>query len=381
MNIIDRYLLKSLLVPFAVCFTAFYMFWVIYDMFSTLPDMLKHGAPLLYAVELYITQLPRIAQIILPICYFFAVLYVLVGLSNNQELVALQSGGRSLARISVPFFLLSFLVAGAQLMLFVRWTPEAAQRKEEVEARISGREHRAQTFRAVVYKNPKTGTMWYVQEVAPSEGVVRQAEILVTDELGRDKTKYFVARGNYRDGYWDLAGIRKVEFDRDGTAAAPEDVAQLDAFFLTEPPGQLVSVQRRSREIPWGELVDFIHAPYRPPPIRMAPYMTEHYYRMAYPFFSPVLCLFAFGMGITTNRQNKAASAFRCLGVMLALLVWLNLSLALGDGMRISAFLAGWNTVLMFGAAGLAMFAHRVGWWWELMHYSVSQKFPEIAQV
>jgi lipopolysaccharide export system permease protein len=381
MKLMDRSLLAALLKPFLFCLVAFYFLFIIVDLFGTLDEVIRNKANLLLVLKYYLVPAPFIFQLVVPAAFFLSVLYVLVEWSGSRELVALQVGGVSLGRISIPFFLLSLGVMGVQYGLFYGLSPKANEKRQTIEDQIDGRGGRAQIFQRVVYKNPTTGALWFIQEIDITARTLKQAEVLLSDELGRDRLKIFAARGTFKpEGYWDFGGVRRVDFGRDGVAKPPQDLAQLDVDFLNESPEQLVAVLRPAGGMSWPELSAFIHAPYQPAPSRMAPYWTEHQYRLAYPWLNPVLCLFAFALGITHDRQSKAASVFNCMLLLAFLLAWMQLSLALGNGKRLSPWVAAWNPIVLFGLAGLALFAEKTGWLWNLRHY-IQQSRPQAVAV
>lgn len=375
MKLIDRYLMGMLLSSFGFCLVAFYFLFILVDLFDSLGDVIKNKMGWWLLVQYYSIPVPYIFQLIVPAAFFLAVVYVLVKWSSTRELVALHAAGVSPHRLAVPVLLAGLVVMVVQYGLFFHLSPQAGQRRQAMEDRIEQRTGRGEVFLAVVYKNPTSGALWFAQEVNLKERTLKQAEILLVDDLGRDRMKIFAARGRYTEqGFWDFAGVRRVDFSRDGTAAVPRDMAQMDAPFLNESPEQLVAVLRPAAEMSWPELSAFIHAPYQSVPSRMAPYWTEHYHRLAYPWLVPVLVLFAFALAVVHDRRSKVGVVFRCMLVLAGLLVWMQVSLALGNGKRISPWLAAWSPVLFFGAAGLWLFAEKTGWLWNLRHYVAQGK-------
>jgi|GEM_PF-601158 len=365
MKILDRYLLLSLLTPLLFCLGAFFCLWIIFDLFDIVGDLVKQKASLWFILQYYGVQMPKIAQIILPPSFFFSCVYVLAYMSARRELVATMAAGVSLARIAVPFFIMSLVVACVQYALYFDLTPNAKKRVDALEKQLSNKEGTAEIYRGVVFKNPVNGTMWYVSEINITERTFQQAEILSIDELGRDKEKLFVASGKFKGDYWDLFNIRKVVFDPQGLAKKPVDMTQLDALYLNESPEDMIATLRPPEQYPWLELYHFTHAKFRPSPNRMAPYHMEYHYRMAYPLICPVLCLFAFAFAISFNHSARNSSLMACLLVLFGLLVFVNISVALGNSKRLSPAFAAWSTIIFFGSAGLWLFANKVGWFWD----------------
>jgi lipopolysaccharide export system permease protein len=368
MKLIDRYLLLSLIQPLLFCLLAFYSLFIVIDLFDTLPDIIKKQAGFGSLVQFYIIPAPVIFQEIIPAAYYLSVISVLLAWSSSRELTSVQSAGTGLARLSIPFFLVSLLIMGVQYGLFYRLSPQSGAMRQALEDKLENRPGVSDLFRGVVYKNPTTGALWFAQEIDLAAQTVKQAEILVPDDMGRDRVKYFAARGEYKNGFWDLAGVRKVEFNRDGSSLPPQDMAQMDATLLNESPQQLVAVMRPSSGMSWPELMEFMRLAHLGG-AKMAPYQTEHYSRLAYPFLCPVLCCFAFGLAISNDRRSKATTVFQCLMVLVFLILFLEFFKALGSGKRLSPVLAAWSPIVIFGAAGLYLFSEKVGWIWNLRHF------------
>ncbi|MDD5261099.1 MAG: LptF/LptG family permease [Methylacidiphilales bacterium] len=369
MKIIDRYLVVTLVLPFLFCCASLYFVFVVIDLFDNVSDLVHAHSSLWNLVLIYLVLIPQVAPVILPFAFFLSCVYVLSNLSAHKELVAMMSAGLSLARLSIPFFLLALVVSFIQYLLLLDLSPTAESRREVLIANLQQQGKSPNVFKSIIYKNPQTGTMWYIHEIDIANGTLKQAEIVLPDELGRDKVKYFVAQGQYRGHYWDFVGIRKVEFKIDGNSLPPVDLSRLDAYDLTEPPEQMVADLKPPEESTWPDLYRFINARYQPPANRMAPYKTEHYNRTAYPLLAPVLCLFAFALSIVHDRKSRTGAVFNCIVVLIVVFIFQKVSIGLGNGTRLSPFMAGWSPILVFGAAGLAMFAAKVGWTWEAVSF------------
>ncbi|MDR1192465.1 MAG: LptF/LptG family permease [Verrucomicrobiales bacterium] len=378
MKIIDRYLLTHLLLPFLFCLASLFCIFVIIDLFGSMDDFLKAHTPLLAVAHIYAVMFGQVAPLLIPFAFFLACVYLLGNLSAHKELVALMSAGVSLSRLVVPFFLIALCLAGVEYYLYLDLAPTAATRRAALTQEWSKKNKPTRVFTGVVYKNPRTGVMWYIQHLDTASGAITQAEINLPDDRGGDREKFFVARGNYRNGYWDLVGIRQMTFSS-GAAEPPHNLGQLDATFLTESPCDLAATLLRPDGYPWRDLHRFITAPYQPSPPRMAPYKTEYFRRLADPLLAPLLCLFAFAAGIVHDRKNRASAMVNCMLILVSLFIVTEICNKLGNRSRITPELAGWFPVLTYGGIALALFIYRVGIWWEFVYLLKSNLWPRKA--
>jgi lipopolysaccharide export system permease protein len=366
MKIVFRYLTSALLKPLIFCVLSFFLLWIIHDLFDILGDLMQRKPELSLMIRYYLVQIPKISQQVLPVSYFFAVLYVLTNFSASRELIALQAAGISLTRISVPFYVLGAIIAITQYFLYIDLAPNARKSSDAIRDVIEGRPPSEDTFSTVVYHNPETFTTWYLESVDLKNKSFSQGEILISDPGGRDRIKYFAAAGTFKNGLWNLARVRKVEFIP-GEAASPAiDIDYMDAPFLKETPAELVAAMRTPQELPWPELHQFINTRNPHAAIRMAPFRTEYYFRILYPLISTVLCAFAFSLGITIARQARRAALFWCLLVLFGMLIFMKLSVAFGNGNILPPMVAAGSGIFLFGLVGLYLFAWKVGWLWDL---------------
>ncbi len=325
-------------------------------------------------LKFYAVQIPDVAQLILPVSYFFSLLYVLGNLSHNRELVGFQSGGISLFRVTILGLVLGLAVSAVQYFLFWDWSPRAAQRQRDTLNEIRGAATQSNVFREVIYKSSDGGMMWYSQSLdVPSRRAV-QVELLLP-EVGtqRDSRKIYAAQAIYRDTMWEMVRCRQITF-REGQPPLVEDFDTLVVPEFRSTPHQIVAALRVPIQMRWLDLKEFIFRSPHPSETRMAPFITQYYYRMAYPLLAPILFGFAVALGISNARGNRAAPLFRCLVVLFALLIWLNFSIALGNGNRIPAWLAASNPIALFGIVALFLFAEKVGWVWILQHALMPQR-------
>jgi LPS export ABC transporter permease LptG len=368
MRILTRHITKTLLSAFVFTCTALLFLWLIYDLFDSLTDLIKAKASLPFIVRFYALQLPKIAQLILPVAFLAASLFALTTLSQHREIVAMEAAGINLLRIGLPVILLGLAVSILQYTLFFELSPKAEERRESMQEELGGTQKSDEIYYGIVFRDPVTMTMWYLEEFNVDTGKFLHGEIIVPRPEGGDAYKVFAESG-YFDGHsWHFETVRKVDYRTDGNALEPMDFETLNLPELTTTPKELVSVLRLPETLSWPELEEFINSTYRSSPARMAPYDTEYHYRMAYPLMPPILALFALALGTGHTRKNVAASVFNCIFILLAFQIWFNLSLALGNGKRLPPSFAAWNTVIIFGCIGLWLFARRSGLGWSLRY-------------
>ena len=96
MRLLDRYLLRELLVPLGYCLSGFLIFWLAFDLFSEmgqLQDQKLRGGDIL---QYYLARVPEFIVVVIPIALLLALLYTLTNHARHHELTAIRAAcGRS----------------------------------------------------------------------------------------------------------------------------------------------------------------------------------------------------------------------------------------------------------------------------------------------
>lgn len=111
MKLIDRYILRTFLLPLLVTTVAFHLFFIVYDLFDSFDMFVEAGASLKEVVTYYTFLLPPNFWIIMPIVLLLSVLFALYQLTRHSELTAMRASGISLYRLLVPYVAVGALVA------------------------------------------------------------------------------------------------------------------------------------------------------------------------------------------------------------------------------------------------------------------------------
>ena len=132
MRLLDRYLLRELLTPFGYCLGGFLIFWISFDLFNELHELLENKLRVGDIVEYYVVKSPEFIVEILPVALLLALLYTLTNLSRHHEITAIRAAGVSLWRLSVPYFGVGLAASTASFAMNEFWVPDSADRAEQI---------------------------------------------------------------------------------------------------------------------------------------------------------------------------------------------------------------------------------------------------------
>src|ERR1700704_1477006 len=127
MRLLDRYLLRELLIPLGYCLCGFLIFWVFSDLFTSLADFQKKKLLPWDIAEYYLVSTPEFLVVVLPVALLLALLYALTNHARHHEITAIRAAGVSLWRLCLPYFAVGFLAAIALFVLNEYCVPDGAE--------------------------------------------------------------------------------------------------------------------------------------------------------------------------------------------------------------------------------------------------------------
>src|SRR5258707_12820317 len=115
MRLLDRYLLRELLIPLAYCLCGFLIFWVFSDLFSQMAEFQRKKLVAHDIIAYYLVSTPEFLVVVVPIALLLALLYALTNHARHHEITAMRAAGISLWRICAPHLAVG---VAASLLLF-----------------------------------------------------------------------------------------------------------------------------------------------------------------------------------------------------------------------------------------------------------------------
>src|SRR6266536_5787126 len=117
MRLLDRYVIRNFLQAYLYCIAGFISIWLIFDISDNISTLLDERVGLFLAVQYYITQVPQVFIILLPVSLFLALLFSLGRMSRANEIVSMLTAGVSVPRVLLPLLAIGLLTTGATLAL------------------------------------------------------------------------------------------------------------------------------------------------------------------------------------------------------------------------------------------------------------------------
>jgi lipopolysaccharide export system permease protein len=366
MRLLDRYLLRELLIPLGFCLGGFLIFWVASDLLIQLDDFQAHKLRALDVAEYYLVKSPEFLAIVLPLALLLALLYALTNHARHHEISAMRAAGVSLWRLALPYFAVGLLGSAALFYLNEYCAPDSEEQAERILRRYeAGGEKQAERdlVRNLGFTNAREGRTWHIGTFnsRTSEMLDPQVSYALPDGSRR---WLFAARGLRTNDTWVFLDVNEYKDDphinsflvparRTNSLAMPR---------FTETPEQIrseINISRRmslrsarKADIPVPQIRDYLRLHPQLEPADAAWLRTKLHGRLAAPWTCLVVVLIAIPFGAASGRRNVffgvAGSVFICF----AYFVLLQLGLALGTGGFLPPWFAAWFPNLAFGLTG-----------------------------
>src|SRR5258707_3323171 len=132
MRLLDRYLLRELLIPLAYCLCGFLIFWVFSDLFSQMAEFQRKKLVAHDIIAYYLVSTPEFLVVVVPIALLLALLYALTNHARHHEITAIRAAGVSLWRLCLPYLAVGFVASLALFALNELWVPQSVAAAEQI---------------------------------------------------------------------------------------------------------------------------------------------------------------------------------------------------------------------------------------------------------
>lgn len=189
----DRYMLSQLMVVFGFFSLVLVGIYWINRAVKLFDRLIGDGQTAMVFAEFTALSLPSVIRIVLPIAGFAATLYVTNRLSNESELVVMQSTGFSPWRLVRPVVFFGLIVALMVAVLTTLLVPSSLKQLQLREAEIS-ENVTARLLTEGTFLHPSEGVTFYIREITP-EG--RMNDLFLSNRSNPDESVTYTAKAAY----------------------------------------------------------------------------------------------------------------------------------------------------------------------------------------
>lgn len=117
MKLLDRYLLGQFFRYLLLILCSLIAVYLLIDFFERMDNFMEAGKPFNLAGKYFLCKIPKIYDLMVPVCLLLAGVTTLGMLNRNHEFVALKAAGISVSRIVTPLLMGAIMVTGLNIVI------------------------------------------------------------------------------------------------------------------------------------------------------------------------------------------------------------------------------------------------------------------------
>lgn len=373
-TVLDRYVVRSFLTPFALCFLGLMTLFIFFDFTDNGKDLLEGKFGLRQILFFYLVQTPKFLVEIIDISLLLAVLYSLGRLSRHNEIISMVTAGISIPRILLPLFFIGLFAGVITMACNYQWAPEADRKKSDLiqmadDASAGRRASRSRTnAQRVAYMNREDHRFWFLQEVPidiSAQNKIKGVEVHELNEDGTPKRSIF-SKSAFWLGVdpprWIFYQARVIEHSKDPLQNYKQrDLAKMWEPGWRETPWRLLSESSKlpAQFLTVPQLASYLKSNHEFPEARLASYRTWWHDRLARPLRCLIVVLFAAPLGLVFSRRGLMGSVASTILLYFGMYFLTAIFLRLGETHKLPALMAAWSVNILFAAIGLLVLWQR----------------------
>jgi len=358
-RLLDRYVLREFVWPFVGCLAGFTVI-LLSGLLFELADLIlvkKVAWPVVLRMLAY--RLPGLVTVAMPVGALFGVTLALGRLERDGELTVIRGAGVPFWRVTIWLIAACLLVSGASYALGEYVVPWANHEYEKIVRQIIFNDPVPAVQERVFFKDAHDN-VFYVREVDTAQK--RLVDVMIYQLDGGAFPRLITARGGtFAANVWYLEDVVTREIGPDGFVER-EVRAETLAFPMREGSEAFFGNQRTTDEMSRRELAGHIEL-FARSGIDVRPFLVDYHMKLALPFASVVLSLFAAPLSLWGGRHGWVFGLGASVGLAFLYYSLMALFRSLGVNGVLPPLLAVWAGNIVFAALGVLLFvrADRAG--------------------
>lgn len=352
-RVLDRYVATEFLKIFVVASLGLPVLTILFKLTDNIDRYLSRQIPGRDIALAYVFNLPEQLFLVSPAAVLFATVFTVGALARHSEITATKASGIPFHRLAAPLLVLASLAAVLTFFLGEA-VPLANQRRDVL---LREREMRSASQRYNFVYRADEGRIYAVRSLVVRDNEMRDVQI-EREGNGSDFPGYFLtaARAGYEDGRgWILSdGTMRLFLGPEREVAFGFDSLRQRA--MTERPRDLLVEPKAPDQMSYGELGRYVRSLERSGS-DAGKLRVEQTLKIAIPVTCIIIALFGAPLGLTGARSGPAYGVAVSLATTIVFLLLVQLARPVGAGHVLPPVLAGWAPNLLFGSAGVVLFA------------------------
>jgi len=376
MRLIDRYLLRGFLFWLVVCFGAFLLLWIAFDLSFDLHRFQTAHLRGKDIIQYYFFAIPEFIPLALPVSILLAMLYTLNNHARHNEVTAIRAAGISLTRMCMPYFVAGFVLSVALFAFNEYFAPQAGDRADEIlrkriDASVKAERHLVKPLNFINYGVGGKGRAW-TAALYDTEKFKMTLPFVAWESTNGEMMVLKATEGVWTNGTWVFSGDVVETLSGSALENAGSVIRVLKTTNslampeFSETPVEIqsdikvnayrgINSKTHRADLPLADIVNYLR--FHPHPDRhMRNWLfTKLHGRFAGPFTCLVAIIVAIPFSARSGRRNIFVGVAASISIFFAYFVLQQVGLTFGETGWMPSWLGAWFPNLFFGLGGLAL--------------------------
>ena len=354
---INRYILKEFLAPFAVNVLFFTFIFLMAELIEITNWIVNYNINLATILWMIFYQMPFLLIFVIPISVMITVLLTFLRLSNENEILAIKSGGISIYALLAPVFVFCFIGFVLTMVMSVYGQPRGRSALRELTRQIVS-SNVTIGLKERVFNDSFSDVVIYVNKIDPKTQALK--DVFIEDKRRPDQINTVIApRGQiFNEPEQAISHLRLFSGSIHQTNLKDKAAhsIQFDRYDISLPmeraPAKKDQKPKRPKEMNTGYLNWFVKSSNAEDP-RYFRARIELHRRFAIPFGCFALGLLAVPLGVQSKSAKRSFGLF--LGLVFFLFYYLLMSIGkiYGETGDYPAEIGMWLPNFVMGGLGL----------------------------
>ncbi|NOX98162.1 MAG: YjgP/YjgQ family permease [Verrucomicrobia bacterium] len=374
-SIMDQYVVRTFLTPFAFTLIGFVAIWLIFDLTDNGPDFAEAKASFNTIIKFYFIQLPQVILFVLPVTLLLSLLYSLSRMSASNELISMLGAGRSMMRVLRPLFIIGLYSSLICLVFKYQWAPRSEGAKVALLQAIHdgefteekrGKKKKRQSTRWAkfgwMYVNQVDRRTWFVGRV-PLDFTKKNMGSVAIWQFDENQNLLTSWRG--KSAFWFFGNRTWKLYNGKTYTYGPDGIPRVQSWETLELPGwretpwKVISASMNPEHLGIPGLTTYLRTNADYDDKQLAPYRTNWWYCWAEPLSCLVMVLVSAPLGIVYSRRGVLGGVAASIFIFAAMYFLRGTFLAFGQNGQLPPFVAAWATNFIFAGIGAMLLYYR----------------------
>ncbi|RMH06319.1 MAG: LPS export ABC transporter permease LptG [Nitrospirae bacterium] len=359
MGILFWYVLKQYVTTLVLCLTGVTSLYLIIDFFEKLRKFLRYDAELHSILLYFFFKIPDIFFQLAPFAALMATLLTVGLLNRNHEITAMRSCGLSLFQMTAPFFVVGFVLTLGLLGFTSVVIPLANSQAELIKVVDIQKNPKPLAFTANdLWLRLRHHAIMHIEAIDPDGARLRSIQLYRLTPSFEIKEIINARHASFTPDGWRLEmASRRSILPEGGVAITHHDHLPLELSLTPADLRTWIAMEPEHMTLHqlWTHITRLRHEGHN-----IAPFLTDFWARVAFPFVSPMMILLGLSLSLVTTSHRQMGLA-KGIGqaLVISFLFWTthSVGVALGRSGALPPIAAGWIACVMFFIVSLNLFA------------------------